>query len=134
MAPRSDNERPNRLAIAFWNSDGNPAKKPLFHKLLNSPKYCNHIFLLNDIRLQRGEETAIRARFHHVEIANQPTRKHSPGGVAMLVPKGTFVQLHTDGSEERILATLKIEGKTIVVATEYVHPREKIGEDFLDIL
>ena len=109
-----------------------PTKKPLFAKYLNDPKNRNNIFLLNDIRLQKGEESMIKSKYHNVEISNLMTREHKPGGVALLVPKGTFVQMHTNGTKEQLLATVKIQGKSVTLATQYVHPRERIDEQLVE--
>ena len=48
--------------------------------MVNNPNYRNYVFLLNDVRLQQGEESAIRARYHNVEIANNVEKGHRPGG------------------------------------------------------
>ena len=35
---------------------------------------------------------SIQARYHNVELANNKNNKHLPGGVALLIPKGAFVE------------------------------------------
>ena len=132
MAPNAKNGLQQRLIVYMWNSDGNPCKKPLFNKLINNPVNKSNIFVVNDSRLQRGEEASIRARYHNVEISNDKDNGHKPGGVAILIPKGAFVKIHTDGKKEQILATIKTHNHNIHLATQYAHKGQKVDENLVE--
>ena len=112
MAPNAKDGLQQRSVILLWNSDGNPSRKSLFNRMINNPENKTKIFVLNDSRLQRGEESSIRARYHNIELSNDINNGHKPGGVALLIPKGAFVEIHSDGKKEQILATIMMQNHT----------------------
>ena len=132
MAPNTKDGLQQRLELWLWNSDGNPNKKVLFNRMINNPTNKTKIYIINDCRLIKGEETSIRARYHNVEISNDNNNKHLPGGVALLTPKGAFVDTHTDGDKEQILATIDYQGQRIHIATQYCHKGGKIDEQMVE--
>ena len=67
-------------------------------------------------------------------MANDANNKHPPGEVALLIPKGAFVEIHTDGSKKQILATIDLQGHRIHVATQYCHKGQKIDENLVEQL
>ena len=102
--------------------------------MINDVTNKNRIVVINDCRLQKGEEHQIRARYHNVEIANKPERGHNAGGVAILIPKGSFMETHTDGNKEQLVVSITMQGIRINVATQYVHPGETIDERIVEKL
>ena len=134
MGPKPRDAIPDGSFLVSWNSNGNPSKKTLFSKMINDVTNRNRIVVINDCRLQRGEEHQIRARYHNVEIANKPERGHNAGGVAILVPKGSFMETHTDGNKEQLVVSITIQGVRINLATQYVHPGETIDANIVEKL
>ena len=121
MAPNANDGLQQQLELQLWNSDGNPMKKVLFNRMINNPINKMKIFALNDCRLLKGEETSIQARYHNVKLANDANNKHLPSGVALLIPKGAFMEIHTNGSKKQILETIDLQSHRIHVARQYCH-------------
>ena len=61
MAARPRDERGSRLRVVLWNANGRPTSKVLFRKMISDPTNRNTIVILNDIRLQEGEEEIVKA-------------------------------------------------------------------------
>ena len=102
--------------------------------MIRNPINKTKIIIINDCRRTKGEETSIQARYHNVEISNDNNNNYLPGGVALLTPKGAFVDTHTNSDKEQILASIDYQGQRIHVATQYCHRGEKIDENLVERL
>ena len=94
--------------------------------MIKNPINKSKIFAIIDCRLIKGEETSIRAHYHNVELAYNENNKHLPGGVALLIPKGAFVE---GTLMEQILATIDYQGHRYHVATQYSLKGQKIEKN-----
>ena len=89
---------------------------------INSNKGKNIIYVINDIRLQHGEENRLQLINHNATIHNLPLQNHRPGGCAILTPKGIHITVHNNYTKESILMSFNVNNnQRITLATQYVH-------------
>ena len=89
---------------------------------INSNKGKNIIYVINDIRLQHGEENRLQLINHNATIHNLPLQNHRPGGCAILTPKGIHITVHNNHTKESILMSFNVNNnQRITLATQYVH-------------
>ena len=120
--PQAEDRHRGTLRIQGINTNGCINRRHLLMNEINSNKGKNIIYVINDIRLQHGEENRLQLINHNATIHNLPLQNHRPGGCAILTPKGIHITVHNNYTKESILMSFNVNNnQRITLATQYVH-------------